>query len=192
VTLCIVVTDIPAYINSSCPNGTYLDPNSIKWSLNVTGYPFELSESRLALKVAFDTTESAQNITLPNADGINLLPWSPISAIASWCREVQIYSENSSSEGSVRVIRSILFNGQTTGDVDFDYPAANDSDGLPITRQLVIAYFSFISQFHPDSYYWDPSFGVLLTSEAHALNFGTPSIICCILIFISFHLLDVT
>jgi len=164
VTLCGILTTKQVTVNST----TVVVPNAMKWSLQVANYPWVGTGTRLALKVGFDTADSVATLSgnLNNDDGshesfsVSVDPDTSKSReiVASWVNEVDI--SGTGCPATAPVLRSEVFNGELTADVDVTYPSSGDTDNLEVNRAVQIVYFSVITDCQPSVISWDPEFGI--------------------------------
>jgi len=154
---------------TTSPNSTDTqDPNFVKWSIDIDNYPYNGTQSRLALKVAFESKFAALNLTGADApadpthfDGITLGGASsqtdPNSrALISWVKTVNVTGTGCSA--TAPVVRSVIFEGQSS--FDLDTLPSGDTDGL-VDLTLRVSYFSFLTDCaDPTQIRWDPDFGV--------------------------------
>jgi hypothetical protein len=149
------------------------DPNALKWSLNVTNYPYQTTNSRLALKVSFDSRRVVRDLS-DDTDGQEAIESSEEAAldvnddsagargVASWVTEIDVQGQGCSPKGSV--VRSVVYEGEVQGDVDLtvNYPNnSTDTDNVELSAVTRVVYFSFITDCQPHSILWDPEFGVV-------------------------------
>jgi len=166
VTLCLYISDM-----TTTANKTTLDPHSIKWSIDISGYSYTQTDSFLALKAGFDSISAIKDFANSSSsagsvgndeDALSLnQDDSTISTVAAWIKTVDITGSGCSATASVE--RSVVWNAQQAGDIDIKFPAESqigDIDSWSITTRIV--YFSFIpSPFcQPSDIFWDPEFGV--------------------------------
>jgi len=161
VQLCIHTADSDITVNN-----TDASPNKLKFSLYIANYPYQASNSRLAVKSSFDSLAAIRQMNSSDAtynstaeDGIVLdsTTTSQHRALTSWTRTVSDTGTNCSGTGSV--VRSVVYTGQDPHDVDL-FPFSLDTDGLVTSYTFRIVYHSFITDCQPASVLWDPDFGI--------------------------------
>jgi len=147
-------------------NNTLLGGDKIKWSLYIADYPYESDSSYLAIKSSFDSARTVRdlNSTMASYDpeeesGVALdSDGNGNHAVASWATWVSVTGEG--CDENATVIRSAVYEGQQTGDVD-NYPSSLDPDDLSTSFHYRVVYHSFMTNcYNPGSIYWDPEVGV--------------------------------
>lgn len=146
VTLCTYVVD-----RSTIINGVEASPNTLKWSMQITNYPFFRNNSRLALKVSFDSFSEVEDNETPNS----------------------IETQGPNCYSTSQVVRSNVFKGDVQEDLDKDFPQAQDSDEKFIFTNRIV-YYSFITDCQPKTLTWNPSFGSVASSDSTSIE--TPAI----------------
>jgi len=154
------------------------DPNALKWSWEVSSYPYAGNNTRLALKVAFDSNYVVKDLSESDGGtGATDIDSSSESAltvaeeengnrgIASWSTSIDV-TGCTSNTGSI--VRSVVYEKDVNIDLD-TLPGLGDTDGLSISRDKRIVYFSFITSCQAQSISWDPEFGVEVTSGVSAV-----------------------
>jgi len=180
VTVCVHLTTKPT--NSS---GHHFDPNSIKWSFDISDYLFQGTDTLLALKVSFDTVDAVKelNDTDPddagetgnvNTDGLVLASdGTGYEAYADWVTTVSV--TGTGCDATANVIKSAVIAGQWSGDID-PIPADPDTDGISVNRTVRVSYFSFLTTptgCVPTDILWDPTMGVSTPSSSQTSSAAT-------------------
>jgi hypothetical protein len=157
------------------------DPNAIKFSLEIGNYPYQTANTRLALKVSFNSKNIVRDLA-ESGDGearteIDKSAESALEVateddgsrgIASWNRDIDVTGTGCSPTGSIT--RSVVFEGQVQREID-TLPIG-DPD-LFVDRVHRIVYFSFITDCQPETILWDPEFGVAV--EENGVSIAVPS-----------------
>jgi len=175
VTVCVHLTTQAT--NTS--DGHHFDPNSIKWSVDISNYAFTDSNSLLALKVSFDTVDAVKNFTNTSAAGAGFTgdvntegilldtdSTGQYSSFAQWVTSVDV--TGTGCDLTADVVKSVVRVGQWEGDVD-TIPTDPDTDSLSASVQVQVAYYSFITTpatCRPTDILWDPTFGVTSPNSA--------------------------
>ncbi|PRP88133.1 hypothetical protein PROFUN_04224 [Planoprotostelium fungivorum] len=146
-----------------------LSPDYLKWSLSVTNYPYNSTNSSLALKVSFQTTStlfsSANPAALRNATrsrpqfslDLGNSATSAVSTVASWDTSVSL-TGGASCPTTAPIAMGTRYQGQATADTDADVNLG-DSD-VSIDSQMVVAYYSVADGgCQPAGINWDPYTG---------------------------------
>jgi len=175
VNLCVFFVDRDAPTNSTVP-GTDQDPNFVKWYFSVDNYPYQSNKSRLALKTAFDSRFTVQQLSGDDApanpatdDGLTLgggvSDNDPnVRALVSWSKHIAVKGNGCSAVGNVT--RTVVYSVQNINDTDV-FPNG-DTDGLDSSFNLRIVYHSFLTDcFCPTEIVWDPDMGL-----TGAMNFS--------------------
>jgi hypothetical protein len=162
VTICVSIADRRIRVNRT-------DPNAVKWSIAISNYPYRGNDTRLALKVNFDSKDivkdlsesdggtGATEIDSSNEAALEVAKEdSGARGIASWQTGITVTGNNCSPTGSIT--RSVIFEGDVQRDLD-TFPVG-DTDGLSFSTTHRVVYFSFITDCQPESIDWDPEFGV--------------------------------
>jgi len=162
ITLCALLTT-----ESNTFKGLELGANSLKFSLNISNYPYLASDTKLAIKTAFDSLSIIKDFpTNDSTDGTSgsesalqmTSTENSQTGVASWVTSVDITGINCSS--TAPVVRSIVYEGQSSSDNDA-FPENQDPDSLNVNHTVRISYFSIVSNCQPQSIFWDPTFGVV-------------------------------
>jgi len=188
VTLCVSISDRRLTTKRA-------DPSAIKWSIDISNYPYTANDTRLALKIAFDSNDVVQDIgQSPQGTGATEIDTSTEGAIVvaeepSGNRGIASYSKSidytgcSSTAGSI--VRSVIYDADVTTDLDTLPSPSGDTDGLTISRAKRVAYFSFITDCQPQSINWDPEFGVEVQFQS-----GVSAVLPSILLLAAFVILQ--
>jgi len=168
VRLCVFFVDRKTISNSTA--GESQDPNFVKWFFSVKNYPYVGLNSRLAIKVGFDTKFLVKDLsgddTPVNSTTTNGLALGGatsdndphVRSLISWVTNVDVTGNSCSSNANVS--RSVVYDAQVTADMDV--LPTNDPDTLDATFHLRVCYFSFLTDcFNPTEIKWDPDMGVV-------------------------------
>jgi len=167
VDVCIYVTNKGVNFTTSGA-AVELNPNAAKYDLTIKNYPFQSNNSRLALKVSFDSNALAVDFSQEELDqypsveeegAVNLAQDSNGRFIdVAWRANVQVL--NSPSCGtSASVVKGVTNQGQFSADVD-TLPGSDPDSGL-YSHTVQVAYFSFLTPpgCQPSEIVWDPEWG---------------------------------
>jgi len=152
-------------------NRTRIHPNSVKWSVTISNYPYTLTDSRLGVKVSFDAKDRVKDLSETDASeeddqneaALDLTADSGDSGsrgIASWVTNVTVAGAGCSTVADV--VRSVVFEQQVTKDID-TFPA--DPDSVSVDIKVRVSYFSFATDCQPSSITWDPELGVAVEDD---------------------------
>jgi len=169
VRLCAHVTE-----QETVANASRVSPNSLKWSITISNYPYTVANGRLGLKVSFDSKSIVRDLSetdaaLENEEGEAALDLNSDDGngsprgIASWVTTVDVSGTGCAATSDV--VRTVVYDNQVGRDTD-NFP------NLPETSaelKLRVSYFSFPTNcVQPDSITWDPELGVSLDDSSSA------------------------
>jgi len=178
-------------------HGISQDPNAIKWSLSVSNYPYNTTNSRLALKFSFssrmkvkdfDATDDKDFSKDPNEGAVVVGDdGSGNKPLASYTTNINVTGNGCSATGSV--LRTIIREGEWSNDTDVDLPSQpSDEPDHSISFDAVrrVGYFSFITDCQPATILWDPQLGVGQSDAATSAGIAVlPSVVFAVIALIS-------
>eukprot|EP01119_Soliformovum_irregulare_P025053 TRINITY_DN9157_c0_g1_i1.p1 TRINITY_DN9157_c0_g1~~TRINITY_DN9157_c0_g1_i1.p1 ORF type:complete len:226 (+),score=68.27 TRINITY_DN9157_c0_g1_i1:534-1211(+) len=175
--ICNFVTDRAATVN-----GTKASPNALKWSLEISNYPYESNNTHLALKAAFDSATAIRNLTgddleSKNQDALEISSTGDVSTAITWATGVDL--EGTDCPATANVSRSQIYSGSVSGDTDADAPRG-DRD-VSWTKSVQLAYFSFLTDCQPNNIFWDPEFGVVTATPQSSSGYMATATIALVL-----------
>jgi len=160
VELCAFIADLstPLMANGSSMS---VDNNAIHHTLKITNFPFRNTNSRLALKVHYESVSKAKDVdhtqTDTDEDGTDLsADGDSIKPVATWKKTVDVKGTGCSA--TANVVRDIFRDTESTRDVDVRTPNADIETSIAITQH--ITYFSFETDCQPQTIFWDPDLGI--------------------------------
>ena len=140
-----------------------LSPNSLKWSLTLTGLSLTNVNNRWALKTRFDGANFAHSVTgddVLDSGEAGATMYSSVTArvLSTWTKEISIAGCDGVTEGTIT--KGVFIKNDSNFDTD-SLPKIGDTDDLSLTR--AVAYFSVdwdSETCNPTGLYWDPELGV--------------------------------
>jgi len=166
VEICLIIAE-----NATIFRGIRLDPNSIKWNITISNYPYAGTTSRLAIKASFDTRQVAAefdavaNTTYkpaPNERGYTCSGNFGGAQALSGYVSTGVFVEGANCTSSCKVNSTTLHAGEWSADVDTTFPHASDIIvvKLNLTAHEQIVYHSFQTNcYNPSVVGWDPEVG---------------------------------
>jgi hypothetical protein len=174
-------------------NRTRIHPNSLKWSITISNYPYTAADSRLGLKVSFDSHDVVRDLSQTDASdedsqneaALDLTSDSGDASsrgIAAWVTNVTVTPAGTCSPNA-DVVRSVIYEAQLDKDVD-TFP--NDPDSISADVTIRVSYFSFATDCQPDSITWDPELGVATgDDESSAITLAASQLLLVVLALLS-------
>jgi len=163
----LTVTLTAAISTEEVVNGTSsLDPNTMKWGIDISNYPYQGTGTYLALKIALDSLDAvvALNSSTITSDQGNeldalLLATSEDGGIcvAAWDPVVSINGVDCTNS-TASVVASEVYKSDPSGDVDV--VIKGDTDNIDFSLSTRIIYYSILTTCQPSNVYWDPDFAV--------------------------------
>jgi len=172
VTVCVYSTDIWSQLTVN--GSTFsVDPNAIHHSFDISNFPWNGTNTQLALKTHFEAITGAKNLNNDslldeNQSGINLGDDTDNSTpLAAWNDTVSVTGSGCSSTADV--IRSAIFESDPSSDTDTNINSALSqwSGEVSLNLETRIVYFSFLTDCNqPTDIFWDPEMGFVDTNFA--------------------------
>jgi len=160
VELCAFVADLsaPLMVNGSTMS---VDNNAIHHTLKISNFPFRSANSRLALKVHYESVTKEKDVdktkTSSDEDGADLsADGDSIKPVAAWKTTVDVKGNGCSATAAV--VRDIFRDTESTRDVDVRGPTVDIETSLTIVQH--ITYFSYLTDCQPATIFWDPDLGI--------------------------------
>jgi len=175
-------------------NRTHINPNSLKWSISISNYPYQSASGRLGLKVSFDSRNIVKDLSATDASDENDESQAALDmssdddnshrfrGIAAWVTTVDVTGTGCAATSTV--VRSVVLDQQISTD-DENPPTDPDIDA---TIKIRVSYFSFPTNcVQPASIVWDPELGVS-TDDSGAFSLKASFLFVIAMIFVALKL----
>jgi len=139
-----------------------LEPRTFEWTLTLSSIGWLDSDSRLAIKLSFDTTADIGMLDSDSTGGaiggVNV----GAGVIFTWDNMVGVTGSGGSCSDEAPVVMDVVRDVESVIDVDPDYPLKLlpvDPDNITVRNHWRITYFSFLTNTtcRPTGLTWDPS-----------------------------------